>query len=134
MIGMAASAQANEPTMSPTQDSVIAISIRLDRRSVRDARRGEAVSSGGDEALQTAPERNEFVGFALMQREHGFVMGARFFDVGEVRKKKAEIHGVSPGVRLNAVRGKLADVECARRWRGEVRLLAFLRGMSQKQS
>jgi hypothetical protein len=88
------------------------------------------VNSGGDEALQVAPERSELVGGALMQREHGFVVGARFFDVGQVREKKAEIHGVSPGVRLNAVRGKLAGAERAHRWRGEGRLLAFLSEMT----
>jgi hypothetical protein len=89
------------------------------RRPRMSARTSEMVRSGGDETLQAAPERSEPARFASMQGQHGVVVGARFFDVGQVRQKKAEVHDVSPCVRLNAIRGKLADVECAHRWRGE---------------
>jgi hypothetical protein len=70
--------------------------------------------NSGNERLEAVPERNQLVGFAGLQRQHGVVMDARFLDVRQLRQKKAEVHGDSPSVWLNAIQRKPADPECQR--------------------
>jgi hypothetical protein len=70
--------------------------------------------NSGNERLEAVPERDQLVGFAGLQRQHGVVMDARFLDVRQLRQKKAEVHGVSPSVWLNAIQRKPADPEFQR--------------------
>jgi hypothetical protein len=66
-----------------------------------------------DEQLEAVPERGKFAGLAGLQGQHGVVVNACFLHVGELRQKETEIHGVSPGVWLDAIQRKPADPKMA---------------------
>jgi hypothetical protein len=55
-------------------------------------------------------------------------MDAGFLDVRQLRKKEAEIHDVSPGVWLDAVRGKPADRELGRTMRASTNVYSLSSG------
>jgi hypothetical protein len=69
----------------------------------------------GDHLPQAAAERGEaMVRYARLQRQHGVVLTARFFDVRQIREEEAELHGSAPCVRLDASLGKTVDTEVVR--------------------
>ena len=81
-----------------------------------------------NEGFDTLPKDGNLARLAHVQGEHGIVVVARLLDLGQLRQQEVEVHVVSPGVWLDAVRGKPADAEVGlRHARSDRCLLAFLR-------
>jgi hypothetical protein len=63
---------------------------------------GRSKKNLSEESPDAVPKRGEFAGLASFKGQHGVVVDACFLHVRQLRDEEAEVHGISPGVGLNA--------------------------------